>query len=207
MPSEKQQTKHPVTHAHAMDVDWGRLLLGLGYAAFLALMVLFPYYSIRGSRNNATKQLEHLSGLLAPFKERVKDRDKEYVKFLVGQFHEVENRVGTRTRITLAIAIFALLSILVFHAILIGYEWEENDLEGEVVGAVAATLGSLLATVVGFYFGGRQAEKRLGATDGATDLVGDATDEVRRTLDNVLDKATDLAERDVEILKKLRYRL
>lgn len=124
-------------------------VLGIYIAVLVAVGVLPLYTFFRGSF--------HLGRTHKAVVRRLMDEGKtQEAAALLREFTGKSSLNRNSTRVTLALILFALLGLMLFHVMFFPVEGDP-----EVFRVVFAMLSSLLSAVVGFYFGGRQAEKQV----------------------------------------------
>ncbi len=132
------------------------LFFFLAFLIFLTAFIVFvPLYI---DQNWANKTNVTLMAKIDSIKDShfSEDTKKELIEKIIDAAQEPRGVVGT-TRRTLAVSILLVIGITVFIIVLIS---DQTDL----INTTLASLTSVFATVIGFYFGGSQAKDILNQT-------------------------------------------
>ena len=134
-------------------MDKTQMYIIIGYAIILASIILIPtvfdiFMAYRSRNRNWDRLIEKASqdGL-----------DKEELQALIKATADSPPGISGMSRSLMAFAVIVILGIAVFH--LMGSQSGKYD---ETIKNVLSMLAATLASITGFYFGGRSAEEKKG---------------------------------------------
>ncbi len=122
----------------------------IGQIALLVLLFLVIYVSIRNGKIIAQAQLDILRSAMLEGDQP----DPATMGRLIDAVGGVHKGMASRTRLLLAMGIFSIASLM---ALALAFGVAETNASREILGNGVTLLFGLLATIVGFYFGGRAA--------------------------------------------------
>lgn len=157
------------------------------YALVIALLILIPHVldivKAYRAQNKIREQLINKCAKDGISPEELKELLKEARKSPPG--------IAGLTRGAIAFTVIVILGIALFHMII-----TRTAEDSQIIGNILSMVGSLIAAIVGFYFGGRTKDKAAEeATEEATEKTKKVVEEATRS---IAKEATDNAKKVVE---------